>query len=231
MGLILENLNDSAIFELTGTDGYFNAEVTYNTYTYDSTTFLSWPSSPTGYTLYTGTVTANDDGYAIPPIVLPVPFTTNGQTSTDLYVSTNGYFTLGSGDNAIRNQPDNANPATMAANPADNWLQFGLTNTDGDTQNIYYQTGTTDADRHYVKLLVYAGTFGDQTNPTSWVANFYRDEQYHWLETRVKSTVRGSAGPYNSPSVAQTASTISKVWRGNLNGQNWVYMGTGTVIP
>jgi hypothetical protein len=77
--------------------------------------------------------------------------------------------------------------------------------------------------------LVYAGTYGAPTAPTSYLINFYRDEVYEWLEARAKSTVRGSAGPYNSPSVAQGSSTTSRVWRGDLNGQNWVYMGTGSV--
>jgi hypothetical protein len=117
----------------------------------------------------------------------------------------------------------------MAANPGDNWLQPGLTNTDGDVQNFYYKKGTDGTGRYYVKLLVYAGTFGAQTNPTSYLINFYRDQSYQWLETRVKSNTRGNAGPYNAVDVSQGSSTTSRVWRGDLNGQNWVYMGTGSV--
>ena len=40
----------------------------------------------------------------------------------------------------------------------------------------------------------------------------------------------GNAGPYNAIDVSQPSSVQSRVWRGNLNGQNWVYLGTGSVI-
>ena len=202
-----------------------------DTWKYDSVTNLPWPSSTTGYTLYNGGFTNSDDGYSNSPITLPVAFETNNQSSTSLYLSTNGYFTLTSGDGSILSGPTNTNPATMAANPGDNWLQPGLTNSDGDVQNLWYKTGNDGGGKYYVKLLVYAGTFGATTTPTSYVINFYRDEQFEWLETRVKSNVRGSAGPYNDVNVAQGASTTSRVWRGDLNGQNWVYLGTGSIVP
>ena len=198
-------------------------------YRYDPLTLLAWPASSTGYTLYNGGFTSPDDGYSNLPITLPTTFETNNQASTNLFLSTNGYFTIGVGDSNIRSSPNNANPATMAANPGDNWMQPGLTNSDGDVQNWYYKTGTDGGGKFYVKNLVYAGTYQAATTPTSYIINFYRDEQYEWLETRIKSNARGSAGPYNSTSVAQGASTTSRVWRGDLNGQNWVYMGTGTV--
>ena len=209
------------------TNGYWTSYK--DVYRYDPITLLPWPASSTGYTLYNGGFTSPDDGYSNLPITLPVAFETNNQSSTSLYLSTNGYFTLTSGDSGIRSGPDNSNPATMAANPGDNWLQPGLTNSDGDVQNWYYKTGNDSSAKFYAKLLVYGGTYGATTTPTSYIINFYRDEVYEWLETRVKSNVRGSAGPYNSPSVAQGASTTSRVWRGDLNGQNWVYMGTGSV--
>ena len=199
-------------------------------YSYDSSTNLSWPTSSVGYTLYTSGFTSADDGFTISPILLPTSFSTNGLPSTNLYVSTNGYFTIASGGSSILNGPTNSNPATMAANPGDNWLQTGTTMTDGDVQNVYYETGTSGGSKYFVKLLVYGGTYGATTSPTSWIANFYRDSLYQWLEVRAKSTLRGSVGPYNSTSVAQPSSTTSKVWRGDLNGQNWVYLGTGSVI-
>lgn len=57
-----------------------------------------------------------------------------------------------------------------------------------------------------------------------------QDTAYQYVETRVKSNTAGTTGPYNLPSVAQASSTTSKVWRGDLNGQNWVYLGTGSII-
>jgi hypothetical protein len=212
------------------TNGYWNSYV--NTYQYNPSTFLSWPSSSAGYTLYSGGFTSVDDGYSNSPITLPTTFETNNQASTNLYLSTNGYFTLGSGSGGIFSTPQQqSNPALMCANPGDNWLQPGLSNSDGDVQNWYYMTGSDGGNKYYVKNLVYAGTYGAQTTPTSYIINFYIDGVYQWLETRAKSNTRGNAGPYNNIDVSQASSTTSKVWRGDLNGQNWVYMGTGSVTP
>lgn len=200
-------------------------------YHYNPLVTLTWPASSTGYTLYNGGFTSPDDGFSSSSITLPTIFETNNQSSNQLFLSTNGYFTIATGDSSIRSSPDNPNPATMAANPGDNWLQPGLTNSDGDVQNWYYKTGTDSSNKFYVKNLVYAGTYGATTTPTSYIINFYRDELYEWLETRVKSNERGLAGPYNAVNVAQGSSTTSRVWRGDLNGQNWTYLGTGTVEP
>lgn len=200
-------------------------------YRYDPATFLSWPASTAGYTLYTGGFTVNDDGNSNLPITLPVPFETNNQSSSSLFLSTNGYFTLGTGSGTIISTPQQiSSPAAMCGNPGDNWMQPGVTLTDGDVQNWWYQTGTDGGGKFYAKLLVYQGQYQNITRPLSYVINFYRDEQYEWLETRIKLNSRGgNAGPYNATDVSQGASTTSRVWRGDLNGQNWVYMGTGTV--
>lgn len=200
-----------------------------NTYRYTAATNLSWPASSTGYTLYNGGFTNSDDGNSNSPITLPTSFSTNSSASTSLYLSTNGYFTLGSGSGAILAGPTQASPASMCGNPADLWMAPGTVMTDGDTQNFYYKTGNDGADRYYAKLLIYQGTYQAITTPKSWIGNFYRDNTYQWFETRVKLNAVGSSGPYNAASVAQTSSTTSRVWRGDLNGQNWVYMGTGSV--
>lgn len=219
-------------------NGYAVADQVYTgNYSY-STNVLPWNFDGTnsgsmialGYTLYTGGFTSADDGYSNIFVSLPINFETNNQSSKNYYLSTNGYFTIGTGDGAIYGNPQNPNPATMAANPGDNWMQPGLVNTDGDIQNWYYQTGSDGGDKHYIKSVVFAGTYGETTSPTSYLINFYKDSGYQWLETRVKLTTRGNAGPYNATDVSQPASTISRVWRGDLNGQNWVYMGTGSVV-
>lgn len=202
-----------------------------STYKYSASSFLSWPSSSTGYTLYNGGFTNSDDGFSNSAISLPVAFSVNGSSSSNLYISTNGYFTLGSGSGTILSFPTQSSPAVMCANPADLWMQPGLGLTDGDTQNAYYQTGNDGGDRRYVKLLIYQGTYQATTTPKSWIGNFYRDNTYQWFETRVKLNAVGNSGPYNAISVSQPSSTTSRVWRGDLNGQNWTYMGTGSVIP
>ena len=201
-------------------------------YHYNPLVTLTWPNSSTGYTLYNGGFTGTDDGFSSSPITLPTTFETNNQASNQLYLGTNGYFTLASGNGGIYSTPQgSSNPALMCGNPGDNWMQPGLTNSDGDVQNWYYKTGTDGSGKFYVKNLVYGGSYGAPTTPTSYIINFYRDEIYQWLEARAKSNVRGNAGPYNATDVSQGSSTTSRVWRGDLNGENWVYLGTGSVEP
>lgn len=200
---------------------------------YNSSTFLTWPSyGGEGYTKYTGSVTSVDDGYASTAITLPGVFRMNGQAATtNMYVSTNGYITLGSGSGSIISTPQSlSNPAAICGNPSDQWLQFGLTMTDGDIQDIYYKSVNLGNGKYAMKLLVYQGTYGSNTVPKSYILNIYRDSTYQWVETRVKSNATGYAGPYNLPDVSQLSSTTSKVWRGNLLGQSWVYLGTGSIV-
>ena len=215
--------------EWLNNNGYWTSYA--DIWSYNSAVNLSWPPSSSGYTLYSGGFTSIDDGYSNNAILSLDPFEMNNQgPSNNIYISTNGYITIGSGSSSIISGPQQqANPAAICANPSDNWLQPGLTNSDGDVQNAYYTTGGTQG-KSYIKFLIYGGTYGATTTPTSWILNFYVDSQYQWIETRVKSNIRGSAGPYNITDVSQGASTTSKVWRGDLNGQNWEYLGTGSII-
>lgn len=213
---------------------WYNVSNPYSiTYQFTPNQTLTWPPSTSTYTLYSGGFTNFDDGHTSVPITLPTTFYMNGTPSSNLYVSTNGYFTLGSGSITRFTSPTSGPPATLCGNPGDNYLSPGAPLNDSTTQNVWYRTGYEGEGRHYIKLLVYGGTCCNASTviPTSWVANFYRDTEYQWLEVMVKSTstIQGSAGPYNVSSVAQTPGTATKVWRGDLNGQNWEYMGLGTV--
>jgi hypothetical protein len=204
------------------------------TYQYDSSVNLSWPSNTDGYELYSGGFVNNggptsDDGWSQNPILLPVPFKMDNVASDNLYVGTNGYFMLGNGRGQIETTPTVGPPAILCGNPGDNWLQPNLVNSDGDVQNLWFSTYGDSSGKYNVKILVYGGAYSDNALPTSWIGNFYRDSQYQWFETRAKSNLRGNAGPYNSSSVASGSSTTSQVWRGDLNGQNWVRMGAGSV--
>lgn len=204
------------------------------TYQYNSGGSLSWPTTA-GYTLYTGGFTSFDDGYTSSPILLPTTYSMNGVESVNLYVGTNGYFTLGSGSNTNLTVPSVGPPATICANPGDNWLQPGLANSDTTTQNLWYTTRYDGNGKHCVSLLVFGGIYGStilNKTPSSWYANFYRDARYQWLEVGVKSTstIQGKAGPYNASSdVSVLPSTTTKVWRGDLTGTLWTYMGNGYV--
>jgi hypothetical protein len=196
-----------------------------------STNTIAFPSDATGYTLYSGTFTNADDGNSSTAVTIPT-FASNGVSSTNLYLSTNGYITLNAGNGNIYSAPNAAvgsASATIAGNSADLWLQKGLVNTDGDTQNWYYKIDNQGS-KYSIKNIVYCGRFGNTTSPRTYVLNLYRDSQYQYVETRVKTTGEGTVGPYNVPSVAQAASTTSRVWRGDLNGQNWTYLGTGSIV-
>jgi len=198
-------------------------------YFFDSTTLLSWPSSTTGYTLYTDGFTNFNDGYTTSSILSISSFTMNQTSSNQIYVSTNGYITLGAGRDDVTGGPNILRGlATIVGQPSDLWLSPGLVMTDGDTQNLYYVTGSNDS-KSYIKFITYCGFVDDIYDPMSYLLNLYIDNTNQWVETRVKYGGNGPAGPYNSPSVAQDASPISKVWRGDLTGRNWVYLGTGSV--
>ena len=201
-------------------NGYWSSY--QDVWTYDSNVFLPWPSSTAGYTVYTGGFTSIDDGYSNSSITLPTQFKLGNQSSNQLYMSTNGVFSIGGGTSW-----ETANPFTLNGNVGDLWLQPGLVNTDGDTQNWWYQTGSGGGNKYYVKNLVYSGQYSNTTNPTSWLGNFYRDGQYQWYETRVKSNIFNNAGPYG---YTVSPSTTSQVWRGDLDGTNWVYLGTGSIV-
>lgn len=197
---------------------------------YDSLNTLPWTDSTAGYTLLTGGVTAADDGYWITPISIPTYYT-NNQTSSNLYISTNAVVTLGVGySTCCPSTPQtSSNPALISGNAGDMYANPGQGLTDGTTQNAYYKI-TQNGDRTKIELKVFQAILSNTSAPYSYQLNLYRDSTYQWVETRVKINPSGRVGPYNIVDVSQPASTTSRVWRGDLLGQNWVYLGTGTVI-
>jgi len=197
---------------------------------YDSLNTLTWTDSTAGYTLLTGGVTAVDDGYWVNPITIPTYYT-NNQTSSNLYISTNAVVTLGVGygDCCPSTPQTSSNPALISGNAGDMYANPGAALTDGTTMNAYYRI-TQNGDKTKIELKVFQASLSAQNSPYSYQLNLYRDSTYQWVETRVKSGTAGNVGPYNAVDVSQGASTTSRVWRGDLLGQNWVYLGTGTVV-
>lgn len=196
---------------------------------FNSLATLPWTDSTVGYTLLTGGVTAVDDGWWVNQITIPT-FYTNNQTSPNLFVNTNGHVTLGQGYSAFPSTPQaSSNPALMAGNPGDLYVNPGTVLSDGTTMNAYYKI-TQNGDKLKIELKIFQASLSAQNTPYSYQLNLYRDSTYEWLETRVKTNPTGNAGPYNAIDVSQPASTTSRVWRGDLLGQNWVYLGTGTVV-
>lgn len=218
----------------TQAKNYLNANGYWTSYSdvwqYDSLTVLSWTDNTDGYTLLTGGVTQVDDGYWVNPITIPTYYT-NNQTSSNLYISTNAVVTLGSGYAVCcPNSPQtSSDPALISGNAGDMYANPGASLTDGTTMNAYYRI-TQNGDRTKIELKVFQAILSAQNSPYSYQLNLYRDSTYQWVETRVKTNTAGYVGPYNAVDVSQPASTTSKVWRGDLLGQNWVYLGNGTVI-
>ncbi|NBP92232.1 MAG: hypothetical protein EBU43_07860 [Actinobacteria bacterium] len=197
-------------------NGYWTSYV--DVYKYNPSVNLLWPSSTAGYTAYAGGITSVDDGYGTTPITLATSFSSPSQTSNQMWIQTNGYFTLGNPNDYI---------SAFQGNAADLWLQPGSTNSEGDTENWWYKTGSDGGTRYYVKNIVYGGIYPGNGSSSSYLINLYIDGEYQWLETRIKSNAYGSAGINNVSTYG--ASTTSRVWRGSLDGQSWVYMGTGSI--
>jgi hypothetical protein len=211
----------------------FNATRTrynINQWNYDSFTYLTWSDDTTGYTLLTGGVNSIDDGFWNNPITIPTYYI-NNQTSTSLYISTNGVVTLGSGYSICcpETPQDSSNPALISGNAGDMYANPGQSLSDGTVMNAYYKI-TQNGDKTKIELKVFQSDLDTQSSPYSYQLNLYRDSTYQWVETRVKSNTAGNVGPYNLLDVSQPASTVSRVWRGDLLGQNWVYLGSGIVI-
>ena len=232
---------DSGANEITISGAQFTAGESYYfcslpqpvNYTHNNSSNLTWPVNQNGYSLYTGTFDDGyDDTFTTTAIVVPSVFKMNDDnSSTNIYISTNGNITVGGGTGNWGNTIEFYDGLyVIAGNPGDLWLEPGNSLDDGDTQNIYYLV-QGDALKWSLKLIIYCGHFGDESTPYSYVMNIYKDATHQWVETMIKSnTDNKDTGPYNVDYVGVAASTTSKVWRGDLNGQNWQYLGTGSVI-
>jgi hypothetical protein len=190
---------------------------------------LTWPATNSSYTKYVDSFTSEDDGYTSIPVTLANSIALNNVLSDKLYLSTNGYFTIYAPNEASLTSP--SEKLSVCGNPGDNYLRKGHPLNDSDVHNFFYKI-YSERDRSYVKLLVYSGKHSNYSSPTSYILNFYRDTSYQWVETMVKSLAADSSsksGPYNVPDVSRPVSTTSQVWKGSLNGTNWMYMGFGSV--
>ena len=195
-------------------------------YSYSSN-LLMWPET-TGYQTYTGGFDETDDGSAIESITIP-DFAMNGTVYNTLWFSTNGSITFDAGTSQYDGYP--SVETQICANNDDMELDpdTPIYLTDGDAHAVYYYIGT-----NYTKIICHQGYHGDEEVVGSWMLNIYRDSNYQWIETRLKVANENEiyAGPYNDPDpdVYELVSTNSQVWRGDLFGQNWEYMGQGSVI-
>ena len=213
---------------LPGTEVVVVVEPLKTLWTFTSSSLLDWPTDQSGYTEYQGGWTDIDDGFAQDPILLPTAFYINNVGSTNLYVGTNGCFTLGAGDDG--NPPDLLNPPGAAANKSDLYLDPSSPPNDGSIPGLWTKV-VSNGTIHSISLLVYGTFYGYQNEPSSYILNFYRDTVYEYVETRLRYNLYPvQSGPYNNLSVYQVPSTNSKVWRGDLLGLNWEYLGEGVLL-
>lgn len=176
-----------------------------------------FPSSSTDYTLYDGPWTNYDDGQTTNTFPLAGEFYYDGVADSTSYMSTNGYMILtNSGGNIDGNRGD----LFLTPNdPLD----------DGDTQNFWYKN-YIGPNKWRTSMLIYCGLYGDQSIPYSYVLNIYRDGSYQYIEACAKTNVTGDgngAGPAGYDT--QVASTATQVWRSGSGGNDWTYLGFGSV--
>ena len=205
----------------------------YNTLlNYDSQNLFTWSDDTTGYTELTGGVTNPDDGYFNNSITIP-SLTMNGHSSTQLHVNTNGNLTIGSAypDCCMDlGAQESSNPATLAGNPDDMYFNPGDTLDSGNISGAWYKIieGQEYAE---IDMKLFQSNLDNTDLDWSYQMNLYKDAGSQWLITYVRD--RGTtkpAGPYDLFNVGQTPSMDSRVWRGNLNGKFWQYLGTGSVV-
>ena len=205
---------------------------------FNNGTPLTWSDDTTGYSLYTGGYTNIDDGFSNNPVVtMPSEFFMGCTGDTKLYISTNGFATIGVGSNNWgSNGPVGANPPMIGANIGDLFINTGVNLNDGTTAGAYYRV-TNSSNYMKVELKIFESRFQNQFQEASYQLNLYKDSIYQWMEVLIKDTTNwvyniygAKIGPTSSTDVSQIPSTTSsQVWRGDLSGQNWEYMGEGSV--
>lgn len=175
-----------------------------------------FPVDSTGYTLYEGAWTNYDDGQTVDTFPLAGEFYNNNVSDVACYLSTNGYMIF-----------PNAN-FSIYGNQQDLFLTPGDSLFDGDIQNFWYKN-TVIPNQWKTSVLVYCGHCcgnPQQSIPYSYVINIYRDNYYQYVEACAKTNVGSTSGPEG---VVQIASTATQVWKSNLSGTDWTYLGYGYV--
>ena len=87
----------------------------------------------------------------------------------------------------------------------------------------------------YTRIVVIEAFYGGEGTPASYCVTLYRDANYQYIEILVKSNVGGESytgcrmGPYNVDDVSVPQTLNSVVWRGNLLGNDWTFVGEGSV--
>jgi hypothetical protein len=127
------------------------------------------------------------------------------------------------------------------ANPGDNWVQSGLTNTVTTTtvQDFYTRggsatyviNGSTDPNgtHYWMDIVCYSGTYGSSTTSRDWQIRLGKYGPYQYVMTRARGNIAGQPGVYgtNGTTYAATGSNYNNVWVSTNNGVSWTYSGVG----
>lgn len=201
--------------------GFLSVDVLENVVTpwvFTAGTVSVFPVDTTDYTLYTDGFTNNDDGNANTNVPFAGTFYANNIAETEYNLSTNGYIIA------------SISEFQLSGNNQDLFLTPGDLLSDGDTQNFWYNN-YVGTGRWRTKILVYCGHCCDaaaQETPYSYVLNIYRDNEYQYVEAccKVNNDVVGDAGPESN---LESAVAETQVWRTDLGGTTWTYLGFGSI--
>lgn len=207
-------------------------------YSYNENVKLTFPTNHqlrTYYEVYTGGFTSFDDGFANDPIALPDLFYMNGLYYNEFYMNTNGVLYFQNPSSDWETSPNN--DYTINGNVGDLYIQPGFNLNDNSRSGVYYKKTTHSMGGYSMEIAVNCGFYDDESTPGSYLINLHRDTKYQYVVIMSKSNPTSDynedndyhAGPYSDPDVTQTNSTNSQVWRSDLEGNNWEYLGTGSV--
>ena len=203
-------------------------------------------AAPANMTRYAGSVTSVDDGYGTTPISLPAgmtwyygSFNNNASAGhTQFYLGTNGYITFAAGSGGIYSSPTSG---AIMANPGDNWVQSGLTNTVTTTtvhdfytrggSGTVYKNGSAIGTHYWMDIVCYCGGYGSTTTSRDWQMRLATWGGFQWVMTRARGNAVGSSGVVGTNGTTYSSGTTNynQVWRSSDNGYSWTLYGTGFV--
>ena len=177
-----------------------------------STSTMSWPGHD-GYSIYDGSWSSYDDGQTDGTIKINL-FKYYGETVKNIFLSTNGEMYLRSN--------------TIYGNPGDLYLTPGNLLDNGDTQNWYYKNITIGT-RTATKMTIICGACCDSAETENWsyAVNLYRDSKYQYIEIMCQDNLADDSGTEDD---RRNSSNDSQVWKSDLTGNTWTYLGVGSVV-
>ena len=175
-----------------------------------------FPANSDGYTLYEGAWTAYDNGQIVDPVSYAGEFFTDGVGDTQFILRTNGYMY------------GVINSLGIFGNGGDLFITPGDPLNDGDIQNFFYQNITSGA-KWKTSILVYCGRCcgTSQEIPYSYIINIYRDANFQYIETCIKTNAGDNTGPGTN---TEPPNIATQVWQSDLTGVTWTLLGFGSVL-